>query len=149
MAGRKGELTPELQQKIVQTLVAGATIKDTCMYVGISETTFFYWMRRGDRARKGDEKYVEFSQSIGEARAQAKVGAIAIIRQAIVDGDTQSAQWFLERSDPANWGKRDILISLGIDPQQLRELKKQTELAGMDVGEIFEQMIAELANAQE
>ena len=146
---RKNELTSELSKKITDLLRTGATIKDTCAYVGIAEPTYYAWIKRGTRARVGDEAFVEFSKSATAARAEARVGAVAIIKQAIIKGSTDDAKWFLERSDPANWGKRDILISLGIDPQQLRELKKQTELAGVEVSEIFEQLIAELANAQE
>jgi hypothetical protein len=38
--------------------------------------------------------------------------ALWLLRKSIQDGDSEDARWFLERSDPANWGRKDMLIQL-------------------------------------
>lgn len=92
-------LTPEMQQQIITVLGSGVPIKDMCAFVGITETTYYAWMDRGRKARKGDDLFVEFSKSATAARVRARVGAVAVIRKSIQDGDSEDARWFLERSD--------------------------------------------------
>jgi hypothetical protein len=42
---------------------------------------------------------------VARARADARVGAIATIRRAMPE-DWKAAAFYLERTDPANWGRR-------------------------------------------
>jgi len=145
---RPTDLTPEVHQQLIQALSSGVPIKDACAFVGISETAYYNWMDRGRKARKGDERFVEFSQSATRARVMARVGAVAVIRKSVQDGNSEDARWFLERSDPANWGRKDMLIQLGIDPALLKQLKQNADEAGVDLAGLFETMIQEFANVE-
>lgn len=145
---RPTDLTPELSLQLIQALSSGVPIKDACAFVGIAETTYHNWMDRGRKARKGDELFIEFMKSATRARVMARVGAVAVIRKSVQDGNSEDARWFLERSDPANWGRKDMLIQLGIDPALLKQLKQNADEAGVDLSAIFEAMINEFANVE-
>jgi hypothetical protein len=75
MAGRKSKYTPETVDKIKSTLAAGATIKDTCAYAGITEKTFFEWMSSPSKS--------EFRELVSYAQGQARVAATLAIKSAI------------------------------------------------------------------
>lgn len=143
---RPSDLTPELQSQLINILSTGVPIRDACAFVGIAESTYYKWMKRGEAGKKGDKVYIEFFQSAMRARVQARVGAVAKIRQSVMDGNTDDARWFLERSDPANWGRKDMLIQLGLDPALLKTLKTKADEAGVELSAVFESMINEFAN---
>lgn len=143
---RPSDLTPDLQEKIINVLSSGVPIRDACSFVGISEGTYYKWTQRGAKARKGDEKYIEFLHAATRARVQGRVGAVAVIRKSIQGGNSDDARWFLERSDPANWGRKDVLLTLGIDPALLKELKKIADSKNIPLSDVFEAMLQELAN---
>jgi len=145
---RPTDLTPDLQQQLVAALSSGVPIKDACAFVGIADVTYYNWMNRGQKARKGDERFVEFFKEATRARVMARVGAVAVIRSSVKAGNSEDARWFLERSDPANWGRKDVLIQLGIDPALLKQLKLTADEAGVDLSAIFEAMINEFANVE-
>jgi hypothetical protein len=132
---KKKQVDPVLAAKLIEVLTSGATVKDSCAYVGIGVDQFYH-----DLAR-----FPDFRDAIEKARATAKVSSVAVIRKAAT-GNWQAAAWFLERSDPANWGRKDVLIQLGIDPALLKELKKQADAKGVDLASVFESMIQEFAN---
>lgn len=135
MAKRKTKVDPVIAAKIVEVLSSGATIKDTCAYVGIHIDTYYDWCN----------KFSEFSDAVEKARATAKVSSVAVIRKASQTNWTAAA-WFLERSDPANWGRKDVLFTLGIDPALLKELKKSADSKGVSLPELFQELINEFAN---
>lgn len=143
---RPTDLTPDLHTQLINVLSTGVPIRDACAFVGINESTYFKWMKRGEAGRKGDERYIEFFQSATRARVQARVGAVAKIRQSVLEGNTEDARWFLERSDPTNWGRKDVLIQLGLDPALLKDLKAKADAANVDLASVFESMLNEFAN---
>ena len=51
MAGRKTKLNPELQEEIVKRIRAGNYIRVACQAVGISHTTYFDWLKKGEEGR--------------------------------------------------------------------------------------------------
>lgn len=141
-------LDAQLQTEIVNLLTLGATIEDCCAAVGITKTSYYEWVKRGNRGRKGDELYTEFSNAVTRARVQARMAAITTVRRAIKADDVNAAQWYLERSDPANWGKRTFVegnLSVSLVNRAARALMD----AGLDPSEIFENLIAEAAYAQQ
>lgn len=73
MAGRKSKYTPELVKQITDVLAGGATIRDACAHVGITENTFFTWVNTKS----------EFSKSVTYAQQQARLAAVLAIKQAV------------------------------------------------------------------
>lgn len=134
--GRKPLDYEQYQTDLINVLTSGATVKDACGYVGISQTQFYDWCR----------EYTQFADAIEKARASAKVACVAQVRKA-AQSNWQAAAWFLERSDPSNWGRKDMLIQLGIDPALLRQLKQSADIAGVPLADLFESMIQEIASS--
>lgn len=132
--GRRTLYTPELHKQIVDTLSTGVSIRDVCAYVGIDEDTYYRWCRNDK----------EFLLDTQRARTSGRIGAAAVVRKAAIAGDVQAAEWYLERQDPATWGRKDLLIALGLNAQQLKELKQAADSAGIDLQATFEAMINEL-----
>jgi hypothetical protein len=52
--GRSSKFTPELRQKIIDRLQAGATIKTTCESVGIGHATYHLWIDIGNSLIRGE-----------------------------------------------------------------------------------------------
>lgn len=141
--GRKSLYTPELHKQIVDTLATGVSIRDVCAYTGIDEDTYHRWCRNDK----------EFLQDTLRARTSGRIGAAAVIRQSAlgnpqkgIPANTEDAKWYLERTDPSNWGRKDMLVSIGINPQLLKELKAKADSAGVDLSSVFEAMINEFAH---
>jgi len=73
MAGRRSKYTPELVQRIVNALEAGATRKDACAYADISHTTLNIWL---------NEKPL-FLATVTRAEGQARFHATLAIKNAV------------------------------------------------------------------
>jgi hypothetical protein len=97
------ELTDDLSVEIARHLIDGSSIADACALVCIGERTYHDWVARGDA---GEEPFLQFSQLTRAARAEGRQHHVKAIRSAVA-GDWKAAAWFLERSDPANWGRQD------------------------------------------
>lgn len=80
MAGRKTKLTTPVQDKIIKMLKTGVSVTDACANVGISTSTFYDWLGRGEA---GELPFSEFSSAVSRAFSDAKVTAIGTIRGAM------------------------------------------------------------------
>jgi hypothetical protein len=76
--GRATLLTPELQQRIVSYIRAGAFDWVAAEANGIDRQTFWEWIKRGEDthyARPSTEQYAQFAYAVREARAEARLSA--------------------------------------------------------------------------
>lgn len=80
MAGRKTKLDKTVQNKIVKVLKTGATVADACRYAGITTTTYYNWIERGET---GEPEFLEFLDASTRAQVDAKVVAIDTLRNAM------------------------------------------------------------------
>ena len=131
---RPTKLTPQLIEDITNWLKMGYYQEDAATMVGISPSTYYEWMKRGEKfIEKEDNKllnppnteddveivpadaavegevidlYSEFSEAVKKARAEAEGAHIRNIRRASDNGVWQASAWWLERSFPKKWGKR-------------------------------------------
>jgi len=115
---------PLVIEAITKALRAGCTKKDSCSLASISEQTFYRWMREGETASEGSEAW-QFCESIKKAIAEARARNVTIIQKHAVNNWTAAA-WWLERSDPESWGKRDRVEMSGVDGSAM-ELKVISE----------------------
>ena len=107
MAGKKkGRPSKALDAKMVKALTdllrAGAMIDAACAAVGISRTSFFDWMKRGQADKSGI--YNDFADAVKKALADAENSLVAGIRNA---GTTQwqAMAWLLERRFRERWSR--------------------------------------------
>ena len=90
---------------LVKWLKLGYYIEDACTMAGIGKSTYYNWIAKAE-ANEGP-KYLEFMDSVKKARAEAEGAHIMNIRKAADNGVWQASAWFLERSHPTKWGKKN------------------------------------------
>lgn len=102
--GRPSKLTPKVLEDIVKWLKLGYYQEDAAVMAGISKSTFYGWLKK---AEEGDDRFLEFSDAVKKARAESEGAHIMNIRKAADNGVWQASAWFLERSFPGKWGKKN------------------------------------------
>jgi len=116
---RRTKLTPDTKEAVLKALRAGNSRRDSALYAGISETTFYSWMARG---REGEALYSEFLEAVEKAEAQSVVRNVAIIQRA-AEETWQAAAWWLERKRPDDWGRRQRM-DIGTNKEELEVIVK-------------------------
>ncbi len=106
--GRPSKLTNEVMMDLVLSLSAGLSVRKACQLAGIGRSTFKDWMARGrlrpDDRSSGGVLYGEFRRRIDRARVTGPVEAKIRIRKHSQE-HWRAAAWFLERSQPADYGR--------------------------------------------
>ena len=122
---RPSKLTPEVQENICNWLKLGYYQEDAAIMAGISASTYYEWMKKGEQERVALEEgekaltlpdtslpasedgtpeieliypFLEFSEAVKKARAEAEGAHIRNIRKAADNGVWQASAWFLERA---------------------------------------------------
>ena len=133
---RPTKLTHDVIEDICNWLKLGYYQEDAAIMAGISASTYYEWMKKGEQERVALEEgekaltlpdtslpasedgtpeieliypFLEFSEAVKKARAEAEGAHIRNIRKAADNGVWQASAWFLERSHPKKWGKRSQL----------------------------------------
>jgi hypothetical protein len=101
--GQPTVLTPQVQESIVNAIMAGSYIETAVAHAGIGRETYYGWMRAG---AKGDDRYVAFAEAIKKAVADRTLYHVQNIRRHAAENWTASA-WMLERTLPHLYGRRD------------------------------------------
>ncbi len=132
---RPTDLTPELADKLCQLVEEGLPMSRAAEHEGIDYSTLKRWQRR-----KG-EPYEGFCASLKRAKAASQAASIRTIRMGAQGW--QGEAWYLERSDPKNWGRRMEVKQEVKQPKEQRteaqllaraaELLKQAEQEGKEV----------------
>ena len=110
--GRPTKLTNEVQERICDVLRAGNYQDAACGYVGISENTYYQWLKKGET---GQQPYADFREAVRRARAEAELRNVTLINRAAQSGQWQAAAWHLERSFPRKWGRMERLEMTGAE----------------------------------
>src|SRR5947199_10829600 len=74
IVARPTKLTPEVTERIVQAVKAGNYVHVAAQAAGISPSTFYRWMERGER--ESDGIYAEFYTAVRRAEGEAEVQAV-------------------------------------------------------------------------
>lgn len=98
-----------LAEKYLEALRTGITSTAACRLVGLNPQTLYDWTYNG---RRDPEKYPEYAQLIEDielvkAEVQKEMVEHITIAAKADPKHWTAAAWYLERTDPANWGKRD------------------------------------------
>ena len=145
------DLTPVIHKTIVDLVAQGNFLKTAVAASGISYDTFKRWMRKAyvlskDRYTAKELKeakpYICLMQDISRATAQAEIDKVKIIDEAAKDGKWDAARWWLERTAPDRWGRKELISHTG-EIKHVHEVAQKI-LADPDATEkaidIFEQV---------
>ena len=120
---RPTKLNFDTHNKIITAIRAGNYIETAAAYAGINKSTLYEWLKRGEREkqrvaknpryriRKSEKIYVEFSNAVEKALAEAEIRDVAIIAKA-AEEQWQAAAWRLERKFPDRWGRKKFDIDM-------------------------------------
>ena len=104
-AGRPSKLTPARQQKFCHLLAQGISRQAACGMVGLGVETVRPWMSKGKDPEAIDHaRYQAFRCAVLKAEAEAEAAMVAHITAAAPES-WQAAAWWLERKQPAQWGR--------------------------------------------
>jgi transposase len=101
----KSKLTTQIKKEIGNNIKLGMPLKFAAEAAGICEDTFYEWMKRGEREKKG--MYSEFSEYIKQCQSVAVQLHLKIITKAASAGSWQASAWILERRHPEDFGRKD------------------------------------------
>jgi hypothetical protein len=101
--GRRTLLNAKLQKQICGYLSDCCTIRTACEASGISETSFFEWIRRGEA---GERPFAQFTQAVTRARGRAKA---RLVRSILSEKDWRARLEILARVFPDEYGRRDLV----------------------------------------
>nr|WP_302577926.1 hypothetical protein [Methanobrevibacter arboriphilus] len=108
----KSKLTDKIQEKIIIAIENGANFKDAAVYNGITEQTFYNWLKRGKESKKG--KYKDFYEKMKEAKIKNKMFHIKNINVA-GKKDWKASAWRLERMYPEEYARPEIQNNIEIN----------------------------------
>ena len=104
--GRPAKVLDDLiTKRICDATAAGLSRTAVAAKAGISRALYMQWLARG---REGEERYVDLLDAVKLAEAKAEEVMVQAIRTAGLEPSKwQAAAWWLERSRPADWAKRE------------------------------------------
>lgn len=113
-SGRPIKLTPELHERLVSRIAAGAYKQHAALECGIADKTIHNWIHRGEQ---GEEPFATFLRDIRKAEGQAIYDALSIINACARAGNWKAAAWKLERKYPDQFGQSrfDSKVQRGVE----------------------------------
>lgn len=143
---RPTKLTPEVAAAIVAAVEAGNYPEVAAEAEGVAARTYYHWMQLGETDEPGNEAFSQFRQAVTRARAAAERAMVGIVRTAAVD-NPQAAQWFLERSRPDRWGRRDHVV---VETRVQEELNEALDKLQRDLTpDAYAQVVRSLARGDD
>ena len=108
--GRPSEYDETLHERLPEMFANGESVAEVCREIGISKTTFHYWMKQHDELAKAYEegKFVSESWWMKLGRAGAAGAA-----------DINPSVWIFNMKNRFNWGDRTKNEHTGKDGEPL------------------------------
>ena len=127
---------PKIKQRICEAIAKGSSYKMAAAYAGISVGTFYHWMSHGREAsedNKNQNDYVDFYNSVMQAKANCMLTHLENIDRAAEAGSWQASAWKLERVyGMTAKEKPDVEINVTVDAIDtgalIKQLKKTDEI---------------------
>lgn len=112
------KLNNEIQKQIIDLIRAGNYIETASSCVGVNKSTLYDWLKRGAREKqrtdgksnKNEDVYVQFSNAVEKAIAEAEARDVLNIQKAS-QTDWKASAWRLERKFPNKWGRKDHITA--------------------------------------
>jgi len=134
-----GGKTPRVRwEVIVERIRSGIPIETAALSTGVSSSTYYRWMALGEdrwsdgKLHRARPQFREFREAATRARAEAESMNVALVLKG-ASADWRAAAWYLERSHPERWRRRDTIYNAGPadgDP----EIPEQRVVHGVDPG---------------
>ena len=122
------KLTKELCDEICSYIEMGNYISRCCEAVGISNSTYRNWKKKGE---KGIEPYASFLKRVQKVEAKAEMVHTGIIHDVAEGGNWLASAWLLERKYPNRFGKRE---QMALQTDNEFELKISTAKSPYEMG---------------
>lgn len=125
--GRPSKLTSELQAEIILLLKAGNFVETACDIVGINKSTFYDWIKKGEKSNNPRNKFKIFQEAVEHAMAWSEARDVALIAKHS-ENDYKASQWRLSRKYPDKWGKKeydDYDLDIGDVEEDLVDISKE------------------------
>ncbi len=108
MSPVNSKYTPEIHEQIVSYIRKGYPKTTTFGLVGINADTGWDWLRYGRDQPEKYPHYVRLAEDIEQAIAEVQAERVDQILAAAQDPKNwTAAAWYLERTDPQTWGRKD------------------------------------------
>lgn len=128
-------------KKVCDALIAGNTYTNAARLAGISKDALYRWRKEGEQAPEGC-RAKEVYDRIEAACAEAEHRNVMVIQKAAGSGKSwQAAAWFLERRNPAEYGRRErvevgnadggVFLTGSVDEGTLNDEEKLAALRGV------------------
>jgi len=126
--GQPTKLTPDVLERLTEALKAGNYIETACTYAGIGASTYHAWVTKAEQD-DAPKQYKDFLDAVKKARAEAEIRNVALIQRAASEGKNwTAAAWWLERSQPARWGRQtkvtQEISGVGGAPIQVEDVRQ-------------------------
>lgn len=120
--------TVEVADALIANVLEGVPITRAVGAAGIAVSTYYAWV---ERARAGEDPYVEFAERVALARDEVRARMVKVVTSAAFNGDVKAAQWYLERCDREHFGRNPETV-VHVHPNTTAE----AELAALTVEEL-------------
>ena len=130
MAGRPTKFNVEIANAIIENLRLGNYIEHASAAAGINKSTLYLWLEKGrkeqERIEAGlepneeESNFMEFSNAVEKAKAEAVSRNVAIIQKSAHSGTWQAAAWWLERTQQTIFGRKQQLEHTGAEGQPIK-----------------------------
>ena len=130
--GRKSKLTDKTRREILQVISVGGSKSLSCRHAGITLVTLLNWLKRGERATRGE--YRDFYLQFKQAEARPDILAMGIVQRAVREGDVKVAMWWLEKK--TGWGQvQEPQVQISITPENMSvtQLLQEAETASQNL----------------
>lgn len=144
--GAPSKFSEERAERLLQAVRGGNYLKTACAFAGVDYTTLRRWVHKADEP-SAPQEYRDFRDALEKARADAEVASLAKIHKAANEGQWQAAAWFLERSMPDRWAKKDrtqievtgegggpvkIVSGIELDPEAMSALARRLQARAVE-----------------
>lgn len=110
--------SPDVHKKVIESVKMGRSLTDSGILAGLGRDTLWGWLDQGRKQPDIYPEYAQLVQDIEEAQASRRAEAvdnIVTVGNSQQAGTWQANAWFLERTDPENWGRKDKVEHVGND----------------------------------
>ena len=102
---KKCKCTPELIERMKENVKLGFTYSALSLSLGISEDTFYLWIRKG--RDEGTQPYTSFYAALKETEADLLTECLEQLKLSMKQGNIESTKWLMEkRINKDGYGKQ-------------------------------------------